>query len=124
MMGELVMRCLHARTTAHVLHLKTTSYAKHKALNEFYDEIIDLVDSFAEAYQGEYGLIDFGGDEVDLSGELAPFYKDALPMLDDLRECVDQCGKKLHKDDTHLHSILDEFRSLIAATQYKLRFLR
>ena len=124
MARELILSCFHARTVAHFLHLTTRSYAAHKALNEFYDEIIDLVDSFAEAYQGEYGLIDFGGDEVDLTGELATFYKDALPMLDDLREGVDQCGKKLHKDDTHLHNILDEFRSLIAATQYKLRFLK
>ena len=29
---------------------QTRSYAAHKALNEFYDEIVDLADSFAEAY--------------------------------------------------------------------------
>ena len=63
MARELILSCFHARTVAHLLHLTTRSYAAHKALNEFYDEIIDLVDSFAEAYQGEYGLIDFGGDE-------------------------------------------------------------
>ena len=26
MMGEMIMRLLHARTTAHVLHLKATTY--------------------------------------------------------------------------------------------------
>ena len=38
--GELVMRLFHARTTAHVLHLKSRSYAQHVALNEFYDGVV------------------------------------------------------------------------------------
>jgi len=46
-----------ARDVAHSAHLNTRSYAKHVALNEFYDGIIDLADKFAEAYQGKYGLI-------------------------------------------------------------------
>jgi DNA-binding ferritin-like protein len=59
MIAELVMRLFHARTAAHVMHLQTTSYAKHKALNEFYDAIVDFADSIAEGYQGEHGMIDF-----------------------------------------------------------------
>lgn len=117
MVGKLIVTLFHARTTAHVLHLQTRSYAEHKALNEFYDEIVGLTDSFAEAYQGEYGLI---------KGLNAPYEPQtrALELLDDLRECVDECAKELHKDDTHLHNLLDEIRSLIASTQYKLRFLK
>jgi hypothetical protein len=46
-----------ARDVAHSVHLNTRSYAKHVALNGFYTEIIELADSFAEAYQGKYGLI-------------------------------------------------------------------
>jgi len=117
MIGTLIISCFHARTNAHVLHLQTRSYAAHKALNEFYDGIIPLIDAFAEAYQGEYGLI------KDIAGEYTP-RGDALELLDDLRECVDECAKELHKDDTHLHNLLDEIRSLIASTQYKLRFLK
>ena len=44
MVGEFILLCFHARTNAHVLHLETRSYAAHKALNEFYDEIVDLAD--------------------------------------------------------------------------------
>ena len=58
MIGELIMRCFHARTAAHVLHLKTRSYATHKALNDFYDAIVGLVDGLAEAWIGENGLIE------------------------------------------------------------------
>ena len=45
------------RDQIHFSHLNTTSYAVHKALNEFYDEWLDLVDSFVETYQGKYGRI-------------------------------------------------------------------
>lgn len=117
MVGKLIIHCFHARTAAHVLHLQTRSYAEHKALNEFYDEIVPLADSFAEAYQGEYGMI------KDLHEAYRP-PSNALELLDDLRECVDECAGELHKDDTHLHNLLDEIRSLIASTQYKLRFLK
>ena len=40
--AELVMRCFAARTTLHVLHLTTRSYAKHMAQGEFYDGIAGL----------------------------------------------------------------------------------
>ena len=43
-----------ARDCAHSTHLNTRSYAKHKALAKFYHQIIDLADSFDEAYQGKY----------------------------------------------------------------------
>ena len=43
MIGELIIKLLHARTNAHILHLGTTSYAKHKALNDFYDEIVTCI---------------------------------------------------------------------------------
>ena len=46
-----------ARDVAHSVHLNTRSFAKHSALNSFYDEVIELADKFAEAYQGRHGLI-------------------------------------------------------------------
>ena len=46
-----------ARDTAHSVHLNTRSFAKHKALQKFYEGVIDLADTLAEAYQGRHGLI-------------------------------------------------------------------
>lgn len=118
MVGELIMHCFHARTAAHVMHLKTRSYAEHMALAEFYEAIVDKADQLAEAYQGEYGLI------KDYPSE-CPTWDSAQTMLDDLRECVDGCASKsFDKADTHLNNICDEIRSLIASTAYKLRFLK
>ena len=46
-----------ARDVTHSTHLNTRNYAKHKALQKFYEGVIELADAFAEAYQGRYGLI-------------------------------------------------------------------
>jgi hypothetical protein len=36
----------------HLQHLQTSSFAEHKALNEYYDGILDFTDSFTEKYFG------------------------------------------------------------------------
>ena len=117
MIGEFLLICFHARTNAHVLHLQTRSYAAHKALNEFYDEIVDLADSFAEAYIGSYGLIEF----PDVPYEP---HTDALKLLDEMDEVAESARDALAKGDTHLMSTLDEITALVASTRYKLRFLK
>ena len=117
MIGDLVMACFHARTAAHVLHLRTRSYAEHKALNEFYDAVVDIADGLAEAYQGGYGLIPSFPAKYTA-------YTDARALLADLRECVDECSTCWKPEDTHLTALADELRALIASTQYKLKFLK
>ena len=64
-----------SRTLSHMSHLQTKSYAEHKALNKFYDEIVDLADDLAEAAQGQYGILDV--PFVNMSGNI----KDPVGML-------------------------------------------
>ena len=106
MIGKLIMELFHARTTAHVLHLKSRSYAQHVALQGFYDRVIPLADALAEAYQGEYSLIET------YPPKYSP-YSDPLLLMDDLRECVDECAKEIDRTESHLHNILDEVRSAV-----------
>jgi hypothetical protein len=54
--GELVGMLFSARNIAHTIHLKTTSFAEHKTLEEFYDGIIPLADNFAQQYMGRYNI--------------------------------------------------------------------
>ena len=71
MVGEFVMKALHARTNAHVLHLKSRSYARHVALGDFYDALVDLLDGYVEAYQGAFGIIeDYPGPGEMKAGEV------------------------------------------------------
>ena len=56
-MGQFISTLFASRTQAHVFHLQTPSFAAHKALNEYYDEIVGLTDGIVESYQGKYGII-------------------------------------------------------------------
>lgn len=116
--GGIVLMCFHARTAAHILHLKTRSYAAHKALNDFYDGIVPRVDAFAEAYQGDYGIIEYPAMRY------RP-YDDALEMLNDLSTYIEESrASACDEDDTYLQNLIDEIVALIRQTQYKLRFLK
>ena len=114
--GKLIITLFHARTAAHVLHLQARNYAEHMALNTFYEEIVPLADDLAEAYQGGYEII------KDYPPKYVP-YSNALSLMEDVRECVDECCGEWDESDTHLNNIADQVRELIASTQYKLRFL-
>lgn len=115
--GELVMRCFHARTEAHVAHLQTSSYAEHKALNEFYDEIVDLADDFAEAAQGRHGILTYPVAPIKVGSRDKPA---SIPTA--LRTWIDEhrndCGK-----ERELQNIIDEILHLCDSTVYKLKFL-
>ena len=107
-----------ARDVAHSVHLNTRSFSKHMALNTFYDEIIELADGFAEAYQGRHGLI---GPIYLMSakktGNVVEFLQDQLDEIESGR--YDVCKK----DDTPLQNLIDGIIELYLSTLYRLRFL-
>lgn len=107
-----------ARDVAHSAHLNTRSYAKHVALNTFYDEVIELADKFAEAYQGKYGLI---GPISLMSAKKTNNIVEFLEgQADDLMEMR---YKVVEKECTPLQNIIDEIFGLYYSTIYKLKFL-
>lgn len=117
-MGELVMKCLHARTAAHVLHLKSRSYAQHIALKDFYDTLVELVDKLAETYQGDYGLIEEYSSRFVMADDAVQLVSGLAAWIEAHREHV--CDE----DDTYLQNILDEIVALCRSTTYKLKFLK
>ena len=107
-----------ARDVAHSVHLSTRSFAKHMALNSFYDEVIEMADKFAEAYQGRHGLI---GPITMMStkggGNIVAFLEESLTDIEEMRY------KVCEKSDTALQNIIDEIVGLYLSTLYKLKFL-
>jgi hypothetical protein len=117
--GKYVALLFLGRDIAHRVHLKTRSYAEHKALNEFYDEIVDLADAFAEAYQGRYNeLLDIPLLTNDKKGTIADVLENQKKWIEDNRESI--CPRS----ETALHNIIDEAVGLYLSTLYKLRFLK
>lgn len=113
---EFVMCLLHSQTNAHILHLQSRSYAEHKALEAYYEGIDDLIDSFVEAYQGKYGIIEDYSDDYELP---TPALEYMISKADYIKE-----SRKALPQDSELQNIIDEIVSLIDSTVYKLRFLK
>ena len=107
-----------ARDVAHSVHLNTRSFSKHMALNSFYDEVIELADKFAEAYQGRHGLIGpISLMSAKKTANIIEFLEDSLADIEKMRYEV------VEKTDTALQNIIDEIVGLYLSTLYKLKFL-
>lgn len=107
-----------SRTQAHIFHLQTMSFAAHKALNEYYDDIVDLVDNYAETCQGKHGII----KGYNLPTQI--FEDDsALKYFMGLQSYIDSVRGQLPQDG-ELNNIVDEIMGLVGSTVYKLRFLK
>lgn len=119
-MEQFIGTLFHSRTQAHIAHLQTTSFAQHKALDEFYNDIVEYADSIAEMYQGKYGIIK--GYKIPTSKDLTD-EKAVVSYFETLGKFVDTKRKKLPQD-SEIQNAIDEVRSLIDSTLYKLKFLK
>jgi hypothetical protein len=116
--GDLIGHLFLARDVTHSVHLNTRSYAKHKALGKFYENIIGLADDLAEAYQGRHGLIGpITLHSAKKTTNVIEFLEDSLKDVEELRY------KVCEKDETAIQNIIDEIVALYLSTLYKLRFL-
>lgn len=115
--GAFVATIMHASTVLHIYHLQTRSYAEHVALGELYGALPGLIDGFAEACQGRYGLITGYPSTMTIpqGGSAVNYVRDLLSMVDGMRGSLPQ--------DTELQNIVDEITSAITGTLYKLNFL-
>ena len=111
MIGILFM----SRTYAHLAHLKTGSFAKHKALNGFYDSIVDLADSLAETSQGVYGKMDI--PFTDMKGDVS----DPIAALESHLAMITNLNKRTEK--AFIDNIVQEIQALYYQTLYLLKEL-
>lgn len=100
-------------------HLKTSKYSKHMALDEFYKEMPELVDDLIEDYIGHTeSKVD------DYTNILNASDLDALQYLEELHS-ICQDGYSLLPDNApELKSDLDNIKSMIDKTMYKVRELK
>jgi hypothetical protein len=98
-----------SRDTMHIAHLQTTSFAEHKALNAYYDKILDLTDSFTEKYFGANKRVEFvipeskNENAVDHMKRMAKLIEDERPNY-----------------SSDLQNIMDEMLGLVHETMYLL----
>jgi hypothetical protein len=114
MASRFVGTLMNSRTQAHAFHLTTPSFAEHKALQAYYEGIVPLLDSWAEAYMGKYGRL----RSVSVNRRFMKDPRKAKEYFKTLLTRV-RAMSRLSKD-SYLRNIYDEIIALIRSTLYML----
>jgi hypothetical protein len=107
---------LHSATNTHFFHWSTDSYAKHIALAEYYDSVVELVDKYLEAYMGAY-------TKVTTFPNVYHQPKEVIAYMQSLQKFIKEARNDLPQDE-QLCNLLDAIADQIDTTTYKLRFLK
>lgn len=116
--GMFIGTLMQSRNQAHIYHLQTSSYAQHKALQKYYESIVDLIDGLVESFQGRYGLLrgyKMAGT-IKEDGNAAVYFEGLAKFIETIRTQLPQ--------DSYIQNQVDEVVSLVESTKYKLKFLQ
>ena len=111
---QLVSELLESVTIIHKFHLKSKSYAEHKALQKYYEGIGDLADTLFETSAWQNNSIEIPATTIN----------DVTPVnyLIKLATFVEQV--RLATTYSDLQNQMDEVKTLIFSTLYKLNNLK
>ena len=98
-------------------HLRTAKYAKHMALNEFYEDMPEKVDALIEAWMGVNEKKIKGYENILQSANM-----NTLTYLKELKKIAKQ-GYELMGGEKELEALLDDIVELIDSTLYKVKEL-
>jgi len=120
LMGQFVSTLLASRTQAHIFHLQTPSFAAHKALNEYYENIVDIIDGLVESYQGKYGIItgyvNVTIQEYQSCDGIKMYFSTLCALIEKSRSMICQ--------DSYIQNQIDEIVAEINSLLYKLKYLK
>jgi len=112
---KVVSLLFNLRTNVHIAHLQTRSYAAHKALNEIYDEILDIADAFAESAMATQGILSgYTLGELN-TGDIIVFIENKYNELLSLRK---------EFTEGHLVQLIDDANTVLSSGLYKLKNLK
>lgn len=112
--AETIVMLMNMRTSTHLLHLTEGNDAAHRALGEFYDQVVDIADRFAECAIATYGKVRWpenlsDGLTVSLSPAeylrtckasilvVAPTFADQKDLDNIMSELVELCSQTIFK---------------------------
>lgn len=117
---QLISTLLASRTQAHIFHWQVEgvgSDVAHRALGEYYGDIVDHIDGLVESLQGRYGIqrgytspVSFKED-----GQYLSYFEALAKYVETIRVKIPQ--------DSYIQNQIDEVVDLIETTKYKLKFL-
>ena len=119
MIEELIARVFYARNVAHFEHWRSEGvggYSRHMALGEFYDKVIDALDSLVEAYQGAFELVGTVPAPKTKADDIS------LILVEDAG-WIEKNHDKICKGNRAVANLLDGVTGVYLTTTYKLRNL-
>lgn len=113
---EFVSQLHSSKQQAIVWHHQTDDYACHKALDNFYTEIVDLVDGLVESTSGVYGR------PTGYSVQTLKDYQDCKTVLAYFQQLYSyiQSQRAGVYQETWIQNQIDEIAQLVAETCYLL----
>ena len=117
--AEFIDCILTAAVIAHKMHLRTKSFAEHKALNELYDELPENADAIAEAYQGKMGVI---LPDIDSVNQAQYLQMNCLDYVNYLISYV-ETNRQVFGNVSAIQNLVDELLHTLYSAAYKLKFL-
>ena len=120
-MNTFISLLLASRNQAHIFHWQTQSFSAHKALNEYYDAIINTIDELVESYQGKYGMLKnllpvANIIESENINVMIDYFESLVKLIEEERGNIVQ--------DTFIQNQIDEITQLLYTTIYKLKNLQ
>ena len=88
------------------------------ALNDLYQEIVELRDRFIESWQGKYGIVTGYGKMSIIEG------LDPIQYLTKLVKEYEQFSISLSENDSLYKQIIDDINELLRSTIYKIKYLK
>jgi len=107
--GKFIGMLFQSRDTMHIQHLQTTSFAEHKALNMYYDEILELTDKFTESYFGFAKRVEIVIPESKVM--------DSMNHMKEMRALLET---ERNNYPSELQNIIDEMLALVDKVLYLL----
>ena len=118
-MNEFIATLFLTRELAHRYHLSTKSYSQHKALQNFYEDLLDLIDDLVEMTQGAHGLLD-----IPILTEKSGYKEPLYCIAEKLKYVETNRYKAYSKEDTALQNKIDEIVAVFLTAIYKLENLK
>ena len=115
--GTFIGTLMQSRNQAHIYHLQTSSFAQHKALQGYYEGIVELIDGLVESFQGRYGIL----RGYKMAGTIKED-ENALIYFEGLAKFVETIRTQIPQD-SYIQNQVDEVVDLIESTKYMLKFL-
>ena len=119
--GKFVGVLFLARDLAHRAHLMVTgpgSYAKHVSLGEFYEGLVDRLDTLSEVCIARFGEFDIPLLNNDFPEEIVASIEAQMKWLEDNRY------KAVPKEDTPIQNLVDDLVVHYLHGIYKLKRLQ